>query len=1208
VALQVLTSEQRKLLSNAVTAARSRPGLGAEDGALKALQALAVDQHEPFPKMTREQRELRNRLRAHGRQLGDARDKQKGTQEIRLLGREVAFEQWHRMLFARFLAENQLLIDPRFGVAISMEEAAELAKEAGTDTWSYAARCAQSLLPAIFRSDDPSLAVELPPESKIALEKLLGGLDAAIFTASDALGWTYQFWQSEESEQVKKKGGSIGADDISARTQFFTEHYMVEFLLHNTIGAWHAGKVLAAKPELLRTAASEAELRAAVAIDGCDFGYLRFVREGDDASGAWQIGAGTYPTWPTTAAAITLLDPCLGSGHILVAAFELLVRLRRHEERLSIDAAIQAVIRDNLFGLELDPRCTQIGAFALALHAWKLAGRRIELPAVNIACCGLSVGGSKDDWMKFASVDSRFQNGMAALYDLFQQAPLLGSLIDPARTIGVSMLEASFDELEPMLDAALAKPSDEATREVGVAAAGMVDAIRLLRRRYTLVITNPPYLGRGNQDDEMKAYADEYEPEAKQDLATLFIGRAMRWCDATGSIAMVTPQNWLSRPRYTKLRQRLLIDQTWTVVAWLGPGAFQEITGEVVQAALVAISGTKPAEDACFLGIAVSSKRGERPILAPEKAELLMGSSGDASGRGVATLLNQKLQCARRSAAVQLTGGATDDLLSVVASTWQGIITTDDNRFIGRFWEFSDRGGTWELQQGPPEASLPFTARSNVIRWEQGQGELHVGSNAHNFPSSDMLRPGVAVRRMQPHYVTRFDGVVFHDHVAPVVPNDDRELPAILAFLQSEEFADRVRENDQQPKVAVSSVVGVEFERDRWFEVARALFPVGLPAPQSNDSTQWLFHGHPVGVLAGGPPNPAFSVVDLVGQSRHQSLVTRRANAAHALHVAIARIVGYRWPAELDESMELDEACRDWATRCKGLAHHADNDGIVPINPMRGEPSAADRVTALLRDAFAQANAALTTDTLAQLVAATRSTAASPNDWLLDDFFPQHCKLFHDRPFVWHIWDGRRDGFNVLVHYHRLAAPNGEGRKLLEKLTHAYLGDWILRQQQAVEEKQDSADGRLAAALTLQQELLSILKGEPPYDLFVRWKPLHEQPIGWDPDINDGVRLNIRPFLRAKDFGKKDAGLLRTKPEKVKRSKDGGNEPQANRPREDFPWFWGCNPEADPSHATDFAGGREYRGNRWNDLHFSNAVKLAARQRHAHANAARGDA
>lgn len=154
------------------------------------------------------------------------------------------------------------------------------------------------------------------------------------------------------------------------------------------------------------------------------------------------------------------------------------------------------------------------------------------------------------------------------------------------------------------------------------------------------------------------------------------------------------------------------------------------------------------------------------------------------------------------------------------------------------------------------------------------------------------------------------------------------------------------------------------------------------------------------------------------------------------------------------------------------------------------------------------------------------------------EFFEQHAKRFHHRPFIWHIWDGKKDGFSALVNYHKLYHKN------LETLTYTYLGDWIRTQERDARNHVDGAEERTAAAKELQAKLEVILGGENPYHIFVRWKPLEEQPIGWEPDINDGVRMNIRPFVTA--------GVLRhNKPPKlnIKWDKDRGKDVET------APWF-----------------------------------------------------
>jgi hypothetical protein len=216
----------------------------------------------------------------------------------------------------------------------------------------------------------------------------------------------------------------------------------------------------------------------------------------------------------------------------------------------------------------------------------------------------------------------------------------------------------------------------------------------------------------------------------------------------------------------------------------------------------------------------------------------------------------------------------------------------------------------------------------------------------------------------------------------------------------------------------------------------------------------------------------------------------------------------------------------------------------------------------------------------AQQGAAGRSAAAQHAG--RSTWFEQHCKLFRNRPFIWHVWDGRKDGFAALVNYHRL------DHNTLKKLTYSYLGDWIRQQQDDVRDDKAGAAERLGAAQDLQAELAAILEGEAPYDIFVRWKPLSQQAIGWNPDLNHGVRLNIRPFLMAQDVDRKGAGILRWKPN-IKWDKDRGKEPK--RDKADFPWFWcEAEPEQDP------VGEREFAGHRWNDVHFSLAHKRASRK------------
>ena len=192
-----------------------------------------------------------------------------------------------------------------------------------------------------------------------------------------------------------------------------------------------------------------------------------------------------------------------------------------------------------------------------------------------------------------------------------------------------------------------------------------------------------------------------------------------------------------------------------------------------------------------------------------------------------------------------------------------------------------------------------------------------------------------------------------------------------------------------------------------------------------------------------------------------------------------------------------------------------------------------------------------------------------------------------------HVWDGLAGGFSALVNYHKLCAPDGGGRRLLEKLRDTYLGEWIARQRHAAAEGDALAEDRLAAAEHLRGELTKIIDGDPPYDIFVRWKLLARQPIGWEPDIDDGVRINIRPFLtaRPRNARSQKACILRVTPGVKKHAgADRGSEPFLDKV--EYPWFWAEDHDVE---TINFGGGADFKGRRYNDLHYGRAFKQTAR-------------
>jgi hypothetical protein len=1136
-----LSKENRKLLENTVAAARAI----AVKGATTVLRdQYAVGESAPWPHMSDSENKLRVKLRAHGRQLGDRRDPHRDTQELDRLAQACAYEHWHRMLFARFLAENDLLLDPDHGVAMTLEEIRELAQEQHRDWQELAAELAQRMLLAVFRPEDPVLSITLPPETRLQLEEKLALLPGEVFLADDSLGWVYQFWQRDEKDRVNKSEVKIGADELPAVTQLFTEDYMVLFLLENTLGAWWTAKRRAEGKD--------------PALPGYTFTYLRLNEDGSPAAGGFDV-------WPRTTKELRVLDPCMGSGHFLVFALPILVRMRMEEEGLELQNALVAVLRDNLFGLEIDERCAQIAAFNLALAAWRMAGEHFALPELNLACSGVGPNATKEQWIKlgeeiaasggmpastnlFGTEDSLLsepvKRTMESLHELFSQAPVLGSLIDPSR-LRVHFSQPDYRTVAPLLSAVLkAESATEETREQVIAAAGMVKAASLLAGKYSLVVTNVPFLGGHKQGAELADYLRDYFETAGGNLANAMFLRLFDFIRGGMTVAAVTPQDWMLSRRYTDMRELVLREFTASSLAFLGSRAFETIDGEVVTAGLSIWDRTKYDELECESILALDAQIPKTP---QEKARAL----------ALSAVISRKQSewLSNPSCRITVEFISASIYLSKYARPWQGIKTSDDDRFVVCFWEQESHNPQWRffLRALGRDA---FSGREHLLLWEDGHGQLRELSTLQSRDRKRDLQGinawgtlGVVTNTTGRIVSGLYLGETFASEVV-VLTTKQEHLHSVLAFTCSQEFSEAIKKLDKRVSVTTSTFSQVPFELDRWTRSASEDSIKELLTPFSNNPTQWLFSGHPKG-------------------------------SDSPLQVAVAQLVGYQWPRQTGSSFPDCPALGP-----DGLERFAAEDGIVPLNSITGVASAADRLRALLAAAYGYEWSAAK---LAELL----GEASSLEDWLRDSFFEGHCQLFHQRPFVWHVWDGRKDGFHALVKYHRLVSPNGEGRKTLEKLIYTTLGDWITRQRADVVAGAEGADGRLAAAEHLKGQLEKILEGEKPYDIFVRWKPLDQQAIGWEPDINDGVRLNIRPWLTATlspgTKPKKDACILRVTP-KIKYGKDRGKEPE--RKKEDFPWSWTWDEKTD-----DFAGGAKLDGARWNDPHYSRSAKQKARDR-----------
>ena len=1055
--MEPLDPDLRKKLKVAVIEAREV----AEEAATETIKQIGVGEKRPPDHLDDNQRELRRKLRVKGRQLGDHLHDD-DTQDTKNLIRETAYEHWHRMLFARFLAENDLLVHPEMEVSVSLEECDRLAEEEGVgDGFELAANFATNMLPEIFKSQDPILDLTLAPEYRQELKTILQELPEEIFIADDSLGWVYQFWQEKRKDAVNDSEVKIGSDELPAVTQLFTEHYMVQFLLDNTLGAWWISR----HPE------EEIDL---------DFEYLRTLEDGSPA-------AGKFEDWPDQAKDLEIVDPCMGSGHFLVSALPMVAKMRMEEEDLQPKEAVDAVLRDNLYGLEIDQRCTQIAVFALALAAWTFADdiEYRKLADLNIACCGVAPEGELDSWLELAGGDEKINNSLKKLFDEFNAAPTLGSLINP--TEEENMFEASYKKLQPYLDEALNQNSDigfESSAKY-IKAKGIAKAGKILSGNYDLVITNVPYRKKGDLNDFLQSYFEKHFKNAQRDIATVLLCRLLKLLKNHCHLGIVSPQSWLFQPTYEGFRKNLLNTYQVKLIARIGEGGFRSKNAAGAFISLSIFQNKKPKSNSSFANLDIPDE------LSPDrKANFLKDED--------LTLVKQNEVFKNPDSRLLSVNFSGSKLLEYYADSPQGIKTGDDPRYRRYFWELPHISKDWKLYQSSPDKDKLYDGCEYILCWKNDgeylarrQGELVWGN------------VGAAVGQMRSLPTSIYTGKIFDSNVGPIVPKDESDLLPIIAFVRSSEYKNLIRQLDKSLKVSNATLTKVPFDIEKWRKKSKEMFPNGLPSPQSNDLTQWVFD--------------------------------QNKSSQRPLQQCVANLLGYKWPNQPDLNNQKN---------------YKDQDGIICLPPVGGEQKAADRVRQRLRFIYGQN---WTNQKEKELLQKVEYGKYNIDRWLRYKFFKQHCKLFNNRPFIWQIWDGKRDGFSALLNYHKL------DQKKLDKLIFEYLGQWIRQQERAVKKGEEGAEDLLIAANELKEKLELIKKGEPPYNIFVRWKSIGKQPLQWNPDLDDGVRMNIRPFYRA-DILRHDFS--------INWNKDRGKEPKGS-------YWWNQVQESDVSV-------EEYNGERYN--------------------------
>ena len=468
-----------------------------------------------------------------------------------------------------------------------------------------------------------------------------------------------------------------------------------------------------------------------------------------------------------------------------------------------------------------------------------------------------------------------------------------------------------WEEVGPLLIKGLSGEKDDEKTEIGVLAQGLSKAADILSNKYSLVITNVPYLTRGKHTDSLLRYIDKNYYHQRKDLAAVFVERIQKFI-LFGTSCLVIPQNTLQLTGYTNFRKQLLLNRTFNIIAKLGPRAFETISGENVSVALTIISSRAPQSSSKILCFEASDVN-----TIEEKIRRLK--------LGEAVSINQAKQMENPDSRIIISlGDRNGTLLSEYADGVHGLGTKDAPRFIFYFWEHPDRKGDWEFLQASINSLGDWAGMESVIYWQRGNGELQKRARVGQAILAGSMvygKKGVLVSPVGTMRSSMYHGELFDKSTAVICPKQEQNFAPIYCFIQSDDFKASIKQIDSKIAVTNKTLVKVPFDLEHWIKVSREKYPEGLPKPYSNDPTQWIFHGHP-------------------------------AKSDEPLQVVVARLLGYQWPAELDETMELSNQAHVWVNKSKALLSYADEDGIVCIPSVRGELKAEDRVENLLAAAY----------------------------------------------------------------------------------------------------------------------------------------------------------------------------------------------------------------------------------------------------------------
>lgn len=557
----------------------------------------------------------------------------------------------------------------------------------------------------------------------------------------EVMGWLYQFYitdRKDDAEKKKSKKGGLKSDEQAAATQLFTPHWVVRYMVENSLG------------RIWMTLHPESRL-----ID--DMPYYIQTPEGQ---------TDTIPEDIHSVQDIRFIDPCMGSGHVLVYAFDLFCKMYE-EEGYQTREIPALILQNNIYGLDIDRRCYQLASFALTMKGRAYYSRYLR-KVVEPNVIALQP-------IDHDTIDASGSWGQKSLMWQFENIDTIGSLlkVTPEECAAIHVDSGLFGVRQKLL-----KTQAE-----------------YLSRKYHCVVTNPPYLGKG-MGDVLKSFLLLEYPNGSADLMASFVERCLDYSDKDAYVAMINQQSWMFNVTYESLRKEIVNNSFISSVLHLGPRTFPEIGGEIVQNVTFVLCNAQSTSNGQYIRLTdyndpYLKDKMAREIIQERENNYFVFNQADILDIPTA-IFGYWLSSTQKEIL------SKSDSFDNVSSPCTGMQSGANNKFVRLWFEVSKRdidnykvpfNKIWcYYQMGGESIAWYDYLPTHVILWENDGTEVksHKSSVIRNQKFYGNL--GISWKRISgPDNKLKLlkEGYIFDQAADTLFPNDNKYFNYIFGFLNS---------------------------------------------------------------------------------------------------------------------------------------------------------------------------------------------------------------------------------------------------------------------------------------------------------------------------------------------------------------------------------------------------------------------------------------